>query len=223
MKSSAIRRSRGFTVFETVIAIGVLAVLLTGFMVVFTPAAEGIRKSINVQQADRMASTLEQELVTLRSEPFTTGFNKAFTWIENKNKDKDALLVYQYRGSMTTLRDDKTPTPVPSVTGLLHIEGRAAYSVTKAGVVALTEALGIEWAKRGVRVVAIAPGVVLTPMVQEVFDQGQALQATYERRTPMHRLGSVDEIAEAALFLTSDEAAYITAETLRVDGGRHVQ
>ena len=119
MKSSAIRRSLGFTVFETVIAIGVLAVLLTGFMVVFTPAAEGIRKSINVQQADRMASTLEQELVTLRSEPFTTGFNKAFTWIENKNKDKDALLVYQYRGSMTTLRDDKTPTPVPSVTGLL--------------------------------------------------------------------------------------------------------
>lgn len=106
-----------------------------------------------------------------------------------------------------------------SVTGLLHIEGRAAYSVSKAGVVALTEALGIEWANRGVRVVGIAPGVVATPMAQAVFDAGVASQATYERRTPMHRLGSVDEIAEAALFLASDEAAYITAETLRVDGG----
>jgi len=108
---------------------------------------------------------------------------------------------------------------IASVTGLLHIEGRAAYSVTKAGVVALTEALGIEWAKRGVRVVGIAPGVVATPMAQAVFDQGLATQATYEQRTPMHRLGAVDEIAEAALFLASDEAAYITAETLRVDGG----
>lgn len=106
-----------------------------------------------------------------------------------------------------------------SVTGLLHIEGRTAYSVSKAGVVALTEALGIEWANRGVRVVGIAPGVVATPMAQAVFDTGVASQATYERRTPMHRLGSVDEIAEAALFLASDEAAYITAETLRVDGG----
>lgn len=108
---------------------------------------------------------------------------------------------------------------IASVTGLLHIEGRAAYSVTKAGVVALTEALGIEWAKRGVRVVSIAPGVVATPMAQAVFDQGLAAQATYEQRTPMHRLGAVDEIAEAALFLASEEAAYITAETLRVDGG----
>lgn len=108
---------------------------------------------------------------------------------------------------------------IASVTGLLHIEGRAAYSVTKAGVVALTEALGIEWAKRGVRVVGIAPGVVATPMAQAVFNQGIAPQATYERRTPMHRLGTVEEIAEAAFFLASDEAAYITAETLRVDGG----
>ncbi|MCE7983654.1 MAG: SDR family oxidoreductase [Caldilinea sp. CFX5] len=108
---------------------------------------------------------------------------------------------------------------IASITGLLHIEGRAAYSVSKAGVVALTEALGIEWAQRGVRVVAIAPGVVATPMAQAVFDQGIAARTTYERRTPMHRLGTVDEIAEAALFLASDEAAYITAETLRVDGG----
>lgn len=108
---------------------------------------------------------------------------------------------------------------IASVTGLLHIEGRAAYSVSKAGVIALTEALGIEWANRGVRVVGIAPGVVATPMAQAVFDAGVASQATYERRTPMHRLGAIDEIAEAALFLASDEAAYITAETLRVDGG----
>jgi NAD(P)-dependent dehydrogenase (short-subunit alcohol dehydrogenase family) len=108
---------------------------------------------------------------------------------------------------------------IASVTGMMHIEGRAAYSVAKAGVVALTEALGIEWAGRGVRVVGIAPGVVLTDMVQAVFDEGIAARETYERRTPMRRLGTVEEIAEAAFYLASEEASYITAETMRVDGG----
>ena len=64
MKTHSSFRKRGFTLLETVIAIGVLAVLLTGFMIVFAPAAAGIRKSINVQEADRLASTVEQELVT---------------------------------------------------------------------------------------------------------------------------------------------------------------
>jgi prepilin-type N-terminal cleavage/methylation domain-containing protein len=116
MKPSATCRQRGFTLLETVIAIGVLAVLLTGFMVVFAPAADGIRKSINVQQADRMASALEQELVTLRNKDFATGFNKAFDWIKNENGATDALLVYQYRGKISSLRtDDKTPEPEPSL------------------------------------------------------------------------------------------------------------
>lgn len=108
---------------------------------------------------------------------------------------------------------------IASVTGMLHIEGRAAYSVAKAGVIALTEALGIEWANRGVRVVGVAPGVVLTPMVHELFDQGLADRTSYERRTPLQRLGTVEEIAEAVYYLASIEASYITAETMRVDGG----
>lgn len=115
MKPTPTRRRRGFTLLETVIAIGVLAVLLTGFMVVFTPAAEGIRKSINVQQADRLASTLEQELVTLRkgqeSATIVTGFDKAFDWIQSSNAAANALFVYQYRGSTSSLRNDGTPEP----------------------------------------------------------------------------------------------------------------
>lgn len=110
-------RSRGFTLLETVIAIGVLAVLLTGFIVVFTPAADGIRKSINVQQADRLASTLENELVTLRTGEATsdikTGFDKAFDRISRSNTATTGLVVYQYRGKKNSLRNsDKTPEPL---------------------------------------------------------------------------------------------------------------
>ena len=108
---------------------------------------------------------------------------------------------------------------VASTGGLQYIEGRVAYSVPKAGLIMLTQALGIEWAKRGVRVVGVAPGVVMTEMVQKGIDQGTANMDAYHRRTPMRRLGTVDEIAEAVLFLASDQASYIVGEVMRVDGG----
>jgi NAD(P)-dependent dehydrogenase (short-subunit alcohol dehydrogenase family) len=108
---------------------------------------------------------------------------------------------------------------VASVGAYQYIEGRVAYSVPKAGLVMLTEALGIEWAKRGVRVVGIAPGVVMTDLVRKGIAEGTASVEAYERRTPMHRLGTIEEIAEAVLFLASDEASYVVGETMRVDGG----
>jgi len=119
MKLSNSLRQRGFTLLETVIAIGVLAVLLTGFMVVFAPAAAGIRKSINVQEADRLASTLEQELVTLRkgeenSTEIMTGFDKAYKLIEGamKKTNPEVIFIYQYRGDLKAKpRDDGTYEP----------------------------------------------------------------------------------------------------------------
>lgn len=110
-----------FTLMETVIAIGVLAVLLTGFVAVFTPAAQGIRRSISSQQADRLTSTLERELVTLRTgqEPTAakTGFDKGFTWLKEGNDGSKAIFVYQYRGDPASSRSDGTPTPLPNVSG----------------------------------------------------------------------------------------------------------
>lgn len=117
MKINPNSRTRGFTLLETVIAIGVLSVLLTGFIVVFTPAADGIRKSINIQQADRLASTLEQELVTVRNleAGVTTGFDKAFNRISSSANAATGLVVYQYRGKKNSLRaSDKTPDPLVS-------------------------------------------------------------------------------------------------------------
>lgn len=117
-RPSSARRAAGFTLLETVIAIGVLAVLLTGFLVVFTPAAAGIRKSIGIQEADRLISVLEQELVTLRGDvernEHDNGFAKAIEWIKGSNAGNpdDALMLYQYRGDLTSMRADGTPEPM---------------------------------------------------------------------------------------------------------------
>lgn len=122
MKISNSSSKRGFTLVETIIAIGVLTVLLTAFVIVFTPAAAGIRKSISLQEADRLTSTLEKELVALRGkseqDTFVTGFGKAYEWIKKSNKSAttDALLVYQYRASLTdAARDDGTRVPVAKI------------------------------------------------------------------------------------------------------------
>jgi NAD(P)-dependent dehydrogenase (short-subunit alcohol dehydrogenase family) len=125
----------------------------------------------------------------------------------------------QAAGRQMLAQGSGTIVNIASVGGMQHIEGRVAYSVPKAGVIMLTQALGIEWAKRGVRVVGIAPGVVMTELVQKGIDEGTAKLDAYLRRTPMRRLGQVDEIAEAVLFLASDQASYIIGEVMRVDVG----
>lgn len=94
----------------------------------------------------------------------------------------------------------------------------AAYSASKAAVASLTKSLAVEWAKRGVNVNAIAPGVFRTALNQKLLDEtprGQEFLA----RTPMGRFGNVDELAGAAVFLASDAASFITGEILVVDGG----
>lgn len=94
----------------------------------------------------------------------------------------------------------------------MPVEGSAARSIAEAGIVMLTQALGIEWAKRGVRVV----GVCVGPLDSSVEP---GMRSAVIRRSPMRRLGTVQEIAETVLYVASDQASYIVGETLRVDGG----
>lgn len=94
----------------------------------------------------------------------------------------------------------------------------AAYSASKAAVASLTKSLAIEWAKSGVNVNAIAPGVFRTALNQKLLDETPRGQE-FLTRTPMGRFGKVEELAGAAVFLASDAASYVTGEVLVVDGG----
>jgi NAD(P)-dependent dehydrogenase (short-subunit alcohol dehydrogenase family) len=93
----------------------------------------------------------------------------------------------------------------------------ALYGISKAGVVSLTETLGAEWASRGVRVNAIAPGFVMTDLNRDKMPPERKALAL--ARTPMGRFGETDDLAGAAIYLASDASAYVTGETIRVDGG----
>src|SRR6266404_9281396 len=94
----------------------------------------------------------------------------------------------------------------------------AAYSASKAAVASLTKSLAIEWAKHGVNVNAIAPGVFRTALNQKLLDETPRGQE-FLLRTPMKRFGRVEELAGAAVFLASDAASFVTGEVLVVDGG----
>jgi NAD(P)-dependent dehydrogenase (short-subunit alcohol dehydrogenase family) len=94
----------------------------------------------------------------------------------------------------------------------------AAYSASKAAVASLTKSLAVEWARHGVNVNAIAPGVFRTALNQQLLDETPRGQE-FLMRTPMGRFGNVEELAGAAVFLASDAASYVTGEVLVVDGG----
>ncbi len=108
---------------------------------------------------------------------------------------------------------------ISSIGGLGAWPMRSAYNSAKAAVISLTENIGTEWARRGVRVVSVAPGVTRTAIMQQMVDEKIASLDQYNKRTPMGRVAEVEEIAAVVQFLVSDRASYITATTVTVDGG----
>lgn len=95
--------------------------------------------------------------------------------------------------------------------------GAAVYSAIKGGVTSLTRALAAELGPRNIRVVAVCPGAVPTPGARQISDD--AIYEARRRRTPLGRLGTPEDVARAAVFLASADAAFITGDVLRVDGG----
>jgi NAD(P)-dependent dehydrogenase (short-subunit alcohol dehydrogenase family) len=107
---------------------------------------------------------------------------------------------------------------IASVSGIAGNEGRVAYGASKAGVITMTKVMAVELAPLGIRVNAIAPGPIETPLVREIHTED--VRAAWSSAVPMRRYGSPAEIAGAALFLLDDgKSSYVTGQTICVDGG----
>ena len=94
-----------------------------------------------------------------------------------------------------------------------------AYTASKGGVLALSRELGVEFARQGVRVNALCPGPIDTPLLRELYAKDPAQAARRLVHVPMGRFGRAEEIAHAALFLASDESSFVNAASFVVDGG----
>ncbi len=103
-----------------------------------------------------------------------------------------------------------------SVLGHVGMAGAASYNAAKGGVVNLTRSLGVAYAKDGIRVNAVCPGFVETPLIDRATGE---LRARLVAAHPIGRLGQADEIAKAIVFLASDEASFVVGASLLVDGG----
>ena len=105
---------------------------------------------------------------------------------------------------------------ITSVVGVTGNPGQGNYTASKAGLIGMIKTLGAEYAKRNVTANCIAPGFIKTPMTDALNDKQRELILS---KVPAGRLGTPDEIAAAAVYLASDEAAYVTGQTIHVNGG----
>ena len=132
---------------------------------------------------------------------------------------KSALFAIQAVAPQMIQRRSGSIVNVASVAAVLAAPGTAAYCVSKAGLVQLTNVAAIELAPHGVRVNALGPGTFATEMSQGAYDEA-TLNGRILPRTPLGRLGRPEEAASIALFLATDDSSYLTGKTLYADGGR---
>ncbi|WP_064695909.1 glucose 1-dehydrogenase [Rhizobium aegyptiacum] len=143
---------------------------------------------------------------------FVMGVNLRGVW----NCMKYELLQMRQQGSGTIVNNS-------SLGGLVGIAERGIYHASKHGVVGLTKSAGLEYAAKGIRINAVCPGIIETPMVTGMLEtQPEAMDALMQV-VPIGRLGKTEEIADAVLWLCSDAASFIVGHALPVDGGYTVQ
>jgi len=106
-----------------------------------------------------------------------------------------------------------------SLGGLVGLPGRAAYHASKHGVIGLTTSAALEYAPRGIRINAVCPGTIETPMVTDMIAKGELDMTEAVANQPIARLGRADEIAASVLWLCSPGASFIVGVALPVDGG----
>ena len=153
------------------------------------------------------------------------GITKDTLLVRMSDDDWDAVLRVNLKGTFLFSRAVAKPmmkqrggaiVNIASISGIIGTAGQANYAASKAGVIALTKSTANELAARGIRANAIAPGFISSKMTDALSED---VRKQYLSRIPLGRFGSVEDIAEAVVFLASERSSYLTGQTLNVNGG----
>ena len=159
------------------------------------------------------------------------GIGKAGNILTTNNTDWDEIIKVNLTGtylvtkhSLENLMNSKNGSIVniASVAGIVAVKDRFAYCTSKGGVISLTKSIALDFVKENIRANAICPGTVNTPWVERItqdYDDPDEARNLMRQRQPLGRLGEPEEIAQAAIYLGSDESKFITGTTLVIDGG----
>ena len=179
----------------------------------------------NLSDVERMVEGILEKLAKIDILVNNAGITRDKLILRMTEEDWDAVLSVNLKGTfnctkavirhMAKQRSGKIVN-IASVVGEMGNAGQANYSASKAGVIGLTKTIAREYAQRGINVNAIAPGYIETPMTEALPEKAKE---ELKKLIPMERLGKPEDVAEAALFLVSEEASYITGQVLNVNGG----
>lgn len=181
------------------------------------------------EQVDALVARCREEFGSIDVMVNNAGITRDATMRKMPVEDFDAVIAVHLRGAWLgtraaslAMREQGTGGSIvnmSSLSGKVGNLGQTNYSAAKAGIVGLTKAAAKEVARAGIRVNAIQPGMIRTPMTEampaDIFTE-------QERQIPFGRAGEPDEIAKAVLFLASDLASYVTGTVIEVAGGRHM-
>lgn len=177
------------------------------------------------QAAEEMIKKAAEELGRLDILVNNAGITKDNLLLRMSEAEYDAVLDINLKGCFNTIRHaaklmikQRTGRIInlSSVSGVMGNAGQANYSASKAGIIGLTKSAARELASRNVTVNAIAPGFIETEMTAVLSD---SVKENILAQIPMNKLGSTKDIAEAAAFLASDKAGYITGQVIQINGG----
>ena len=132
---------------------------------------------------------------------------------------KGMWLSMKYEVVQMLKQGEGTIVNTSSIAGIVAVAERPAYVASKHGVIGLTKSIALEYATKGIRVNAVCPGFIDTPLMDRIYDKHPDLVGVAAEAVPIGRAGTPEEVAEAVVWLCSDRASFVTGHTMAVDGG----
>ncbi len=179
----------------------------------------------NIDDVKAMCDKALEEFGTIDVLVNNAGITRDNLMLRMSEEDWDAVLDINLKGAFNCTKTVVRPMMkqksgsiinIASVSGVMGNAGQANYSASKAGLIGLTKTTAKEFAKKGIRANAVAPGFISSAMTDKLTDD---IKAKYFDAIPLGKFGTAEDVAKAVAFLASDLSSYITGQTINVDGG----